>query len=251
MKKQLLLLALTLIYQFAMAQDYLTRNIYSNVFNIKYNGEIGTTFIIENDSSNYFVTAKHILIKPNDSKSPKYGDKITFEILRENSWVSLNGNIYFDSINLGVDVIVIKPNNMNFRKTGIDLKGISTIIGDEGFFLGFPYNLKTDDKENKNNGFPFPLVKKGVLSGLIFENNISILLLDGHNNPGFSGGPVFFKNRFNDEDELYHLVGVISAYQAQINELITPLGTFQYSENSGIIIALGQRHIYEIIQGIP
>ena len=46
-------------------------------------------------------------------------------------------------------------------------------------------------------------------------NDIYVLLLDGHNNPGFSGGPVLFKDRLKSGDNKYHLIGVISAYVNQ------------------------------------
>jgi hypothetical protein len=38
------------------------------------------------------------------------------------------------------------------------------------------------------------LIKKGIYSGTKVSNDVTIHILDGHNNPGFSGGPVFIKD---------------------------------------------------------
>src|SRR5690606_9911509 len=106
--------------------------------------------------------------------------------------------------------------------------------GDNGIFLGYPYGFRTNDKSNLNLGFPFPLIKRANFSGLTTENDVVTLWLDGHNNPGFSGGPIFFKRRVDPTDQNWYLAGVISAYISQLNKLITPLGELQYAENSGL-----------------
>jgi len=228
---------------FLMAQDYITSEIISRVFHMKYKSGTGTTFLIDKDSTNYFVTAKHIL------EHAKFGEKITIEIYQDSLWKTLSGNVYFDTTK-NVDVALIKPKGLNFVQSGISLKNIPMILGDEGFFMGFPYGLSTSDAGGINSGFPFPLMKKAVYSGSSTENEIFIILLDGHNNPGFSGGPVLFKDRFKSGDNKFHLVGVVSAYVNQQNELVTPFGTMKYSENSGIIISYGKKHIDKIIETI-
>ncbi len=210
---------------------------------MKYNGQRATTFLIDKDSINYFVTAKHAL------QNPKYGQKLTIEIYQDSVWKTLTGNVYFNQLN-DVDIALIEPEGLDFVESGISLKEIRTIIGDEGYFLGFPYGLSSMDKENINAGFPFPLVKKAVFSGTTTNNGIQTFFLDGHNNPGFSGGPVLFKDRFKNGDNKYHLIAIISAYINQENELITPFGKLKYKENSGIIIAIGKKQIDEIIEKI-
>lgn len=224
-----------------MSPDFLTTDILQSVFHMKYNGSTGTTFLIEKDSTNYFVTAKHII------KDSKYGDKLTIEIYQDSLWKTLTGEVYFDKLN-DIDIALIKPENFGYVKSGITFKQTESIIGDEGFFLGFPYGLKTNF--DNNVGFPLPLIKKALFSGTIIKNGIQTLFLDGHNNPGFSGGPVLFKDRRRNGDNKYHLIGVISAYFNQQNELITPFGKLKYNENSGIIIAFEQKHILEVIQKI-
>jgi hypothetical protein len=110
--------------------------------------------------------------------------------------------------------------------------------------LGFPFGLNTKD----NSGFPYPLIKKATFSGSAIENGIHIMLLDGHNNPGFSGGPVIFIDRYTTSKNKWFISGVISAYVNQKNQMITPFGTMNYDENAGVIIVIGAKHIISIIE---
>lgn len=245
MKKQIILVLIIIIPQLILAQEYLATDILSGVFHFRYNGESGTTFLINKDSSNYFVTAKHVL------QNPKYGEKLTIEIYQDSLWRTLTGKVYFDKLK-NVDIALMELEGMDFLQSAISLKDIQTVLGDEGFFLGFPYGLITSDKGNVNDGFPLPLVKKAVFSGTTTNNGVQTLLLDGHANPGFSGGPVLFKDRLKNGDNKYHLVGVVSSYHYQQNEMSLPFGDkkLRYSENSGIIIAIEKKQIDEIIKKI-
>ena len=77
-----------------------------------------------------------------------------------------------------------------------------------------------------------------------------MMLLDGHNNPGFSGGPVFFTSR---DDQLPKVAGVISGFRYNWEPIFlqgqpTDL-SFQY--NTGIIVAWSIAHAVEIINGNP
>lgn len=73
-----------------------------------------------------------------------------------------------------------------FPGNGISIDSFFTTANLDVSFLGFPLgNLGTVFL-----GIKFPLVKKAVVSGWVKHNGIELLLLDGHNNLGFSGGPV-------------------------------------------------------------
>jgi len=62
-------------------------------------------------------------------------------------------------------------------------------FGQEAYFLGYPLGLTFEIGPEY-----FPLVKRAILWGIGRpEGNHSVLLLDGWNNPGFSGGPVVFR----------------------------------------------------------
>lgn len=64
------------------------------------------------------------------------------------------------------------------------------VFGQDCYFLGFPLGLTFDIGEFEY----FPLVKRATVSAKNHRiNGRPILLLDGWNNPGFSGGPVVFR----------------------------------------------------------
>ena len=73
------------------------------------------------------------------------------------------------------------------------------------------------------------------------------MTLDGHNNPGFSGGPVFFPMSTKFNDHSVGLLGVISGYYYQTNTVQNGSGTITYKENSGIMIAFDSQVISRII----
>ena len=80
-------------------------------------------------------------------------------------------------------------------------------VGQCVYFLGFPLGMM-GSANDINNSFPIPLVKSGVLSGLC-GTPLWELLVDGHNNPGFSGGPLVFSP---PRERDFRVAGVITVY---------------------------------------
>lgn len=73
-----------------------------------------------------------------------------------------------------------------------------------------------------------------------------MILLDGINNPGFSGGPVIFYDYIKKKNKI---LGVISGYFNQTNKVeSSPKIYFEYVENSGIIISYPSYYISDIIE---
>ena len=133
----------------------------------------------------------------------------------------------------------------------VELSCADVILGQDVNFLGFPYFGSSIQykSETLNRDFPFPLVKKATLSSLPQANH-PFFYLDGHNNPGFSGGPVTF---WDSKSNKQKIVGVISSYLTQTGE-IKPVETSStqlfYQENSGIAVAYNIRYAKEIISKI-
>lgn len=73
------------------------------------------------------------------------------------------------------------------------------------------------------------------------------IFLDGHNNPGFSGGPVVITNHENGKTRM-QIIGIVSAYLNEEKIIKTPLGDFKNSENSGIVLSYAFDHVFEIIK---
>lgn len=191
------------------------------------------------NNKGYLITAKHVL---GDVKNKQL---IDFSIIHTKTVYNLKGSVLLHS-NQAIDIALI---SFDDSAKGIPLEPEHPTFGDQGFFLGFPLGLKTfsDRDTGFGRGFPIPLIKKCTFSGVISEDGVTTYFLDGHNNPGFSGGPVLFKNRNKLGDTDFHLLGVISAYINQRNQVVTPSGTVDYAENSGIIIVYAASHISEIL----
>jgi len=239
--KQLIFLCLffaCLINSFS--QELVTKLEFSRTFNILKDSATGTCFLIIDKKKNYWVTAKHVLGAVTNNQ------KVSFFILKDTTWNKTSGTVLIHSNSL-IDIAVIVPNDTS-TTNAISLDQTSTYLGDEGFFLGFPFGMKTKDNSNINKGFPIPLIKKCVYSGIYSEQGIQMFFLDGNNNPGFSGGPVFFKNRQDPNDARLYLAAIISAYVNQKKQMVSPIGTIDYNENSGIILAYRSSHIKEILQ---
>ena len=76
------------------------------------------------------------------------------------------------------------------------------------------------------------------------------LLLDGHNNVGFSGGPV--ARRGTKEEQT--VIGVVSGYRFDRQKVRDGDGnetSHTYDTNTGIVIAHDIRHALEIIAANP
>lgn len=211
-----------------------TSNVYFRVFHIKYGTSAGTCFTIDIDNKQYFVTAKHVV------ENIKTGD--TVSIFRNKQWLDQKITLIGHSAVADVSVfsldIIIEGHSMPATIAGL-------IYGQDLYFLGFPFGM-TSEVGAINRDFPLPFVKKATLS--MIENG-SVLYLDGHNNPGFSGGPVVFKK--NDFDE-FNVCAIISGYRNELVETkVDNTTTIHVKTNSGIIIAYGINNALDLIKNNP
>lgn len=217
----------------------ITSNVLSRTFHIKNGQSIGTCFTVDYENKQYFVTAKHVI------------QNITLdgniEIFHGGKWLQGLATITGHSAVSDISVFAL-----NYVIGGHPLPPTSggIIYGQDLYFLGFPYGLKAEIGE-LNRDFPLPLVKKGILSAIMGDNPSGrYFLIDGHNNPGFSGGPVVFKSPNENE---FKVGGVISGYRyefesAYLNQSPTQI---QIRTNTGIIIAYAIENALDIIKQNP
>jgi hypothetical protein len=209
-----------------------------------------TCFLITKEGKQYFVTAAHLF-----KASHKSGDVVPIRMLIQNQLEPFHANVYFHT-NRNVDIAVIKlsekisqvSNNETgkFKLSeiisqgdGISLDTTLVGIGMETFFYGFPLsNMGTEAL-----GIKFPLVKKAVLSGVVKYNGVNVLVLDGHNNRGFSGGPV---SVYDTSTKKMCLIGVISGFFPESRSVEYKGDRLSFDENSGIILCYGRQYIDEI-----
>lgn len=230
-------------FSYSQNFDFLTAKAPNNTFNIACDSSSGTAFFYRNNEKVFVVSAKHIF--------PKYknGDSLRIYAYQNDGWKQIDGKIYFHS-NASIDIAVIEATSQDLSfLTGLDRANYGMLLADKGFFLGFPFGLKSKSPADTMASFPIPIVKDMIYSGNVTEKGALIYLFGGDNNPGFSGGPLLMKDRIRKStQEGFNVVAVISGYRKQINDVKSPLGVFEYAENSGIIISYSAKYIDEIIQ---
>lgn len=165
LKKQifffLIALCLLLLFNTTLYAN-VTVNVLNRVLFIKYNKKAGTGFTIEVDNKQYIITAKHIVegIKQNDS----------IFVFHDCQWRKIEvRNIKFK--NPEIDAIILIPPFQITPITNVEFTIDDLSLGQDVYFLGFPFGLKTE-VGNLNNNFPIPFVKKGICSSI--DNQVQI-----------------------------------------------------------------------------
>jgi len=167
------------------------------------------------------------------------------ELYYNNEWVAIPFTLTGHAAH-GVDVSVIAPPFSLSPPLELQASNEGITYGQDVFFLGFPYGL-SGDIGGLNRNYPLPLVKKAILSAFSSINDSEVLLLDGHNNPGFSGGPVVFKKPGTKD---FKVASIISSYHYQQYPIFSEENktdlTYQY--NTGIIISYSIQRAIELIE---
>ena len=222
----------------------ISTNILQRTFRIKYGESTGTCFTIDVSGRQYVVTARHVVknMWPNDA----------IHIWHDNTWKKLNTTVAW--ISKGEDDIAILSPKIQLSPTHPVIPSIANLtVGQDVYFLGYPFGMSLE-LESLNGKYPVPLVKKGIISGCGGENRSSLFYVDGHNNPGFSGGPVVFQNLYS-KSEHPCIAGVISGYKVEYESLLhgnDETGLVS-AHNTGIIVAYsiqdGVKHVTQTPSG--
>ena len=198
-------------------------NVIHRVFMIKYGNSSGTAFTLDVAGKQYLITARHIVQELQDDEN--------IEIFSNGSWAQLGVRLVGHG--RGEADISVLATNEALTPAGLPMEATSkgVIYGQDVYFLGFPYGFLGKYILGPH-GYPLPFVKKATVS--LFDE--AIFLLDGHNNPGFSGGPVVFTEPKKSE---FKVAAVISSYRAVSEPIFagneaTPR---VYRYNTGIIVA--------------
>ena len=200
--------------------------------------ETGTAFTIEEEGREYLVTARHI--------AHSLRGKCQVEVFKDGGWSPLEVTAVGHAPG-EVDISVLAPVERLTLTRPLPLPAISEGLpyGQEAYFLGFPYGI--GDNFLRDTGHPVPFVKRVTVSTLFGKP----YLLDGHNNPGFSGGPVVFCPPGRKE---FQVAAVVSGYRwasAPVRDHEDRDTNFHLRENTGIVVAFDVREAVTLIRGNP
>jgi hypothetical protein len=114
----------------------------------------------------------------------------------------------------------------------------------DAYILGYP---SVGGTQIRGAGEAFAFVKKAIISALTHEpGGVQRLYLDGHSNPGFSGGPVVFARPGHRDP---HIAGVvIGSVFEEVQTYSTDPTDLVVAANSGIIVATDIGHVIEAIR---
>ena len=233
-------------------------NIFDRTFRIRTNTSEGTCFTVEVDNCQYIITARHLV--------EKIVDQSTVQIMQDGQWKNLRVKLVGHGKG-DVDISVLTAEYMISPTVSLSVSLDGILLGQDVYFFGFPYGL-ANDFGGLNRKLPAALVKKAIVSLIAKGGNP--ILLDGHNNPGFSGGPVVFDRKIHRDpsgkpilnlkssDNAWSVAGVVAGYRharepvyqnEEQEQNRSPIG--YYKSNTGIIVAYAINNALELIHQNP
>ncbi len=197
------------------AQAQLTTNVYNRVLLIRVGGETGTGFTLDVDGRQYLITAKHVVAA--------LGAQGTLMIYKKQAWQAVPVTVF--RCDDPVDIAVLIPPAQLTVSAPLEPTSKKLRYGEDMFFAGFPYGLRSSAPA-LNGGYPVAFVKKATMSGEMSENGATMFVLDGYNNPGFSGGPLVYRD-VDRPGFAYDVAGVVKGFRADLapvykREEVTP-----------------------------
>jgi hypothetical protein len=230
-----------------------TINMYQRVYMIQTATSRGTAFAVDIDDREYWITARHILT---GAKKPPYGNvkekTVTINIHdadgSKDRWVPHTFIVLQPPED--VDIVVLVPQTpLTSNLLASPQLSSNIMLGESCGFMGFPYGggwrMKTDA-----GTFWAPFTKRCSISGSDLDTRLFIL--DGINNKGFSGGPVFVGT-----GEKLKVMAVVSGYHTEPTDVIKGKATPETDPkdtvelNSGFILAYDIGIVLDLVKKSP
>lgn len=203
----------------------ITANTLHRIFQIWAGESSGTAFAIEVADRQYLVTAKHVINEERELRVTVLDEQRPLP--SAGVWTSAVADVAV----IALEHQLAPPLSVKFGQKGM-------VFSQSAYFLGYPYGITwhPDSARSMNRGFPLPLIKGAIVSGEIEAGPAhGLLVLDGHANPGFSGGPVVIVDPKTGDQQI---VGIVIAHQADRvevrNEQEEVIGAIR--SNTGLIL---------------
>lgn len=212
--------------------------IVDRVFQIALGDAIGTAFSLDVDDRQYLVTARHMV--------QNIDGPTTIQIFHRDNWNELQVELVGHS---DVDVSVLAPSTqLTHKEMKLDAAPGGFLVGQDVYFAGFPLGLVG---QNIASPFPAPLIKKAIISGAAGTGYKFPIYLDGHNNPGFSGGPVYLQIPKQPHFMVSMIICSFKAVRDPVYYDDEQQSGLYVLQNSGIIQAYNIRNALELIGRNP
>ena len=224
-----------------------TSNVLLRVFPVRVGTQQGTAFTLEIEGLQYIVTAKHLV----DGDIPA-----TIEIGLD-EWTPLPVKLVGHGKGEH-DILVLATDSQVSPAFPVDVGSGDIIVGQSVRFLGYFPTIRTSPMPgDKRRGTP--LVMGGTMSGMYFAEDGeegSSFWIDGHNNKGFSGGPVVFEPQTARSVEAcrWKIAGVISGYAPAPIDVRTITGGTTAAvaiSNAGLLRAIPIKSVRDLIMKNP
>lgn len=250
MKRRALFLLLALCLAVPLAQAQVpTSNVIYRVLRIRTPTDTGSAFTIEVDGKQYLITARHLL--------EGFGSQGEVDLWMEDRWSRVRVRAIYPADET-VDIAALDPGRLLTVTFPLEPSAGGLTLGQQVYFLGYPYGLGTPGSSGPAPpGFgEIPFLKSGIVSAMDDRDpEANVLYLDGHNNPGFSGGPIVF---WHAESRRFRVAGVVRGYRNEalpvlkkknLDDPRAPAHNDLYTRaNSGIVVGYDVRHIVEAIR---
>ena len=190
----------------------MTNNVLLRVRLIQVGDDFGSGFTIDVDGRQYLITAKHVVASLTGPKGmisicKRVGDCSAIEVtvLR-----------CADPI----DIAVLIPSNQLTVNFPLEPQTAGLFFAQDVYFLGFPFGSRFSTRM-PTAAYPLPFVKKAIVSAQVEENGARKIFLDGHNNFGFSGGPIVYRD-LNQGGVVFKVAAVVSGFQPELTDVLKP-----------------------------
>lgn len=222
-----------------MRPELVPSEAYERVLEIETDTRKGAAFTLTQGDVQYLVTAKHLF---DDGASPVV--LVANRHILKQFGHPLPLRFEFLPVPEQADIAVTRLSNPITADLDLIPSTGGMIWSQTVWFLGFPHGLaletKMDDAPSR-----IAFVKRAVVSGAEELDGVRRLYLDGHNNSGFSGGPVI---GFNSETDATHVYGVVASYFPEEQPVfVGPKQEANVLANAGIVIATEISHVMDAI----
>jgi hypothetical protein len=200
-------------------------------------GQYGTAFTLDIDGQELLITAAHLL--PDDRNLTE------IQVMRDGKWFGLPCEVV--GVGAGeLDIAVLKlRQRLTDPQFTVAAKFGDCYVGQDVFFVGFPYKMWLDYGPNVG-GQAGAFLKKGALSGYLVGPP-KTLYIDALNNEGFSGAPLYFFRNGNMHDPC--IAGVVSKYRIEHESVLDGAGQatdLKVAYNTGFLVAYDIAHALDL-----